>query len=397
MSFGNPRQPSPFTVGGMADEQLANQLALYKAPATIRDMKQTYFYVSALSDLINIDPLLYRYGIEVGQPSSSKHLYYGNLGTTRRFNIADKVNELIDIRVPKDKYVIEINLVECAIEADIDNWAAIPDRVLRKTGTLANGIETVVAEPTYVSRNQLTVDPANPVPPRDFIVDRLSQATKSVAPQTLYCKIKELSNGEPYNWSVTNSGNYSIDKMHQMLVRHGDVNYANLTLEFGHMVFTGRDEDEIALMNDFKNPAVYRAGKVDGLGAPVIPYDVNTYRNYKYLDYNSETFNTVAKSPSPVGTGIYFRSSDFPSLYKGEGGIRYGGPAIIPDNSGTNLTQSVNRPPFYYVDGNNIPSEDPPIPPGTVVPYNVQGKPLLFNQQVNKLGFRFLVRIIHMF
>ena len=395
MPFGISRQPSPFSVGGMADENLAQQLAMYKSPATIRDMKQTYFYVSALADLINIDPMIYRYGLSDGQPIISRALYYGNLGTVRTFNISDKVNELMDIRVPKDKYVIEINLVECGIEADTSSWLEIPDQVARKTGIAPNGAETFVLEPTFIDALRLSeqTTPVIPVPPRDVIVQRLVQANKVTSPQTLHCRIKELSNGEPYNWSVTNSGAYSIDKMHQLLVRHGDINYSNLTLEFGHLAFIGYDNDEIDLMVNNATSNTYKASKINGIGFPNTNNDKNTYRQYKYIDYNSETYNVVPQTNAVDRKNAVYPDYDYPSFYKGEGGIKYGSPYSIPVPTGRNLNQPVNRPPFLHMDGTNAGID----PAGSVTPWNYQGKPLLFNQQVSRLGFRFLIRIIHLF
>lgn len=363
-----------FTVPAGSDERLQAMLALYKAPATIRSTKQVFFYANVEANMTKQPPLDLLYNIS-DLAATNNSLYFAPIGTTRSLNIVDKINDLIDIRVPKDKYMVEIDLVECVIESDPENWQAIPDRVVRRTGPGAFNIED-----TFKFGETLS-NPDGSTPPRQTINSILQQAKKASRPQTLYLRIKELANGEPFNWSVTNSGAYSIDKSHQQLVRHGDINYANLTLEFGHLVFTGYDQDYYRQSTDPNSNSIPYRTEVEGGGVPKLQTLKNRYNNYRYEDYNSEHFNVVTK---PAGaTGNLYPDDEYPEFYKGVGGIDY----LVQDQidvTATNYVQPASRAPFVH---------DPTATP----PYNLQGKPLLYNQQAAKIGFRFMIRIINLF
>ena len=381
---GTSRMGTNFSIPDGTDEKLAAMLALYKSPATIRDMKQVYFYCSVEANTTLIEPMSLRYNVT--SASIQNQLYYAPIGTTRELNIVDKVNDLLDIRVPKDKYVIEINLVECVIEADAGNWNKIPDEVARITDITA-GVVTYVTEPTFNWADSLA-NPDASEPPRQTINTILQQGTKLSEPQTLYCRIKELSNGEPFNWSVTNSGAFSIDKSHQLLVRHGDINYAKLTLEFGHLVFTGKDLDYEKDITDISNNIEeYRIRYGSNKGVPQLNELKETYRNYKYVDYNTETFNVVTNNIVGV-PGLPYQDVTYPRFYQGDGGIDMVTPDQLRVGGANNLVQPACRPPFIHRAPTTVPPTDP---------YSIQGKPLLYNQQSSRIGFRWLIRVVHLF
>lgn len=370
--LGASRHMTSFGTPDDADQRLTNMLTLYKAPASIRDMKQVYFYCQVEANTTDISPLKLQYNITDVQ--DRQQLYFAPIGTERQINIVDKVNDLLDIRVPKDKYVLEINLVECVIEADTSSYIRLPDRVTRTDGILFYN------EPTF---NYVTsyADPVGgQTPLRQLLNTTLQQATKVSEPQTLYCRIKELSNGEPYNWAITNSGAYSIDKSHQLLVRHGDINYAKLTLEFGHLVFLDRDQDYENLINDAtKNIPAYTLQYGGGKGIPRLTNNKDYYRYFTYVDYNTEAFNVVTNNVIAP-----YQDQNYPEFYKGIGGVNFTIPDQVDVAGARNFVQPANRPPFRHVDT-------------ATPPYNLQGKPLLYNQQVGKLNFRFMVRLIHLF
>lgn len=390
--LGASRMTTQFSAGEYADEKLQEMLTLYKSPATIRDMKQTFFYVSAESNTTDLNPLVLFYNIDTAgftptYPNSGQQNYYAPIGTTRTFNIADKVNDLMDIRVPKDKYVVEINLAECVIEADPEGYAKIEDRVIvREANDAGNDFEI---QKTFKSQNSLSAPSGDPS--RQTINSTLQQATKLSQPQTLYTRIKELDNGQPYNWAVTNSGAYSIDKSHQLLVRHGDIDYNRLTLEFGHMAFQNNDGDyDSEIIDASKNAREYvnqNAGVYGSKRKDPLTTDKEYYRQYKYYDYNREYFNTITSNDAADP----FYDTKVANIYKGDGGIDYANPTGTGGDfkkiAARNIIQPAQRVPAEYIGVG-----------GTVVnPYWLQGKPLFYNQQASRIGFRFLIRIIHTF
>lgn len=385
-----------FSVGAMADEKLQEMLTLYKSPATIRDLKQVFFYISADANITIVSPLQMRFNVSANSAGQGPTtMYYAPIGTTRQFNIIDKINDLLDIRVPKDKYVIEINLAECAIESDPSGWQKIPDRVIFGESPSPPTVDWY-SIPTFNKSDGLA-GPTGTTPPVQSINTAYQQASKLTAPQTLYVRIKELANGEPYNWSVTNSGAYSIDKSHQLLVRHGDIDVTNLTLEFGHLIFTGDDYSYESEIVGPTSTAVYKEQNVLSSGirrVGKLTDDKMYYRNYRYLDYNQEYFNTITSSVSqdpwydPIIANFY-KGADGVDYNPQEGNQYVGGYKIIPCQ---NLTQPSNRPP-YYTTNLTATVGDPP----DSFPLLLQGKPILYNQQVSKLGFRFLIKIISLF
>jgi hypothetical protein len=460
---GTSRMPTGFTTPDDADPRLQNMLTLYKQPATIRDMKQVYFYSDVVANLTNIEPLIQQYGVNIAKilpPTSGSlssaditralNMYYARIGTTRTLDISSVVSDLIDIRVPKDKYLVEINLAECTLEVDSDSWQSLPDFVIRYGAAIdaapvlpaaaVNGpLEDIVnRDPVYnfqLEEGGVPV-PGTIIPPRYTYISKLTQAKKKTEPQTLYLRIKELSNGEPYNWAVTNSGNYSIDKGHQLLIRHGDVNYSNLTLEFGHLGFIGNDadysrflenpdENDLAVIDNFRETAQ----NTNTLRKTNI--NIHNYSNYRYFDYNTEVFNVVGAVDHPTISmysnyaynDVYnYPNAIYPKFYGGinnEYAFKIRVPPALPSarlarlegRDDDNVERPANRPPFKFVgyrqDNSVIPTPDSVVydesdtpetdPTYCNRPYLLQGSPLFFNQQVSKIGFRFLVRVIHLF
>lgn len=395
--LGASRMSNQFSAGAMADEKLQQMLALYKSPATIRDMKQTFFYVDAEASTTRLNPLNLFYNYAGKPPPATlfnydvKQIYYDRIGTTRTFDISSKIHDLIDIRVPKDKYVVEINLVECVIEGDPSGYMSIPDTIVAR---FQNDPNAVWAEQSTYNHTVLDSTFNADVPPKKVLLSNIVQATKQVQPQTLYVKIREMANGEPFNWSVTNSGSYSIDKSHQLMVRHGDVNYANLTLEFGHMAFTGIDRNRENQITDPSKNSLHQLNEnFQHLGlnnATPLNYNKNTYEQSKYFDYNLEVYNTIT---STIEGDEYF-DGKVANFYKGDGGIDWG--VNQSYNGGTdlklipaqNIIQPSDRAFARYIQYEAGVTENP---------YWIQGKPLFYNQQSSKIGFRFMVRIIHLF
>ena len=461
--LGTSRMNAGFENQVEADVNYQNMLTLYKQPATIRSMQQVFFYVESVADLVYFDPLTYYWGLDplfytgtVVEPPTTMDLdrypfafmrnpWYGFIGTKKRLNIIDKVNGLLDIRVPKDKYVFEINLAEAVIEADPENWTNLPDQVIRRGIPLTDtalhpfGIGNPTTEYFNINvdktyRNGIIyADNAIDEPPRIILNGELQQATKLSEPQTLYCRIEELSNGEPYNWAITNSGNYSIDKGHQLLVRHGDIVASNLTLEFGHMVFTGDDEDVTIFSSD--DPIIQDRTRSKYT-------QKQRYQSFEYLDYNFELFNAKTRNwphlnfrseklttdPGKLGglvtmiddpiqyarfyfgkSGIdkfRFRTQPEPAPFdpadRNVIGLKIPGEITLEyfDTFGEELITPPNRPPFvtqFIPAKSNAVVTTTPIIQDEFVPYLIQGKPLLFNQQASKIGFRFMIRVINLF
>lgn len=412
MSYGNPRQPSSFTVGGMADEQLSQQLALYKPVATIRDMKQTFFYAGVSAGICWVHPLrflsptpLWNWG-NINTPPDGlnpnpKYVanpWYLPIGTERKLDISNVVNELLDIRVPKDKYVLEINLVECNIETDPSNWTAIPDYVFFQNVDNTGKPTTLDTQPTYIRKVLYSAPDVTPATSgRQTFTNYYQEASKVSTPETLFVRIKEMCNNEPYNWTVTNTGQYTLDKSHQLLIRHGDINYSNLTLEFGHLVFTGRDLEQEVLENDMPLPIKAATGFRRPVDPPLPLHSATLQSNerkwdYKYIDYNSEAFNAIGTSvpvpTNPYGGGTTCVDGYYIDAYKSG----YYSGTIAPDR--TTLIQPSNRPPFLVSPDQSLGGLTPDAATNPVL---AQGTPLKSNQQAKTITFRFLVRLIHMF
>jgi hypothetical protein len=398
--LGTSRMGAQFTTPQNTDEKLQAMLTLYQSPATIRDMKQVFFYVQADAQTTNFNPAIVFYNLSdavIGVDDRRVNAqYYAPIGTTRSFNISNKVNDLLDIRVPKDKYVIEINLAECVIEADPKAWTGIPDKTLRRNRNIGNW----EWGPTFASTNNLsepTAASGGGERPVQTINSLYAEATKQSAPQTLFCRIKQLANGEPYNWAVTNSGNYSIDKSHQLLVRHGDIDQQELELEFGHASFEGYDEGyarDVLLngKNGFLNGNYVEEQRdfIEQANDPKLT-DIKYHRQFKYYDYNREYYNAVTVNRVD-GTFSDFATAEF---YKGD----WESDQVVLNETnsnnykrpqGKNIIQPTNYPPHYFTDNTYNVN-------GTPFDLWQQGKPLFYNQQVSKLGFRFLIRVIHMF
>jgi hypothetical protein len=416
MSFGNPRQPSTFSVGGMADSELSQQLALYKPVATIRDMKQVYFYAGLNAGICWVHPLrflnpknpatglVWDWGEITGTtpadpfPKFVANPWYLPIGTERKMDISGIVNDLLDVRVPKDKYVLEINLVECNIETDPTNWVSIPDFVFVQSVD-SDGLPTAVeTKATFVRR--VLYSPPSTTPAtlgQQTFTNAYQEAPKVSTPETLFVRIKELCNNEPYNWTVTNTGQYTLDKSHQLLVRHGDINYANLTLEFGHLVFTGRDLEQEALEDNFVDPIKGATGfrrPVDPplpLPSPVLQQNARKW-DFKYLDYNSEAFNAVGISKATV-SNYDAPNTCIDAYYINE--YKTGYYAQRPTPTGREMSiQPANRPPFIVSPDQTLGGIKPDAAEGVIL---AQGTPLKSNQQAKAITFRFMVRVIHTF
>lgn len=412
-----------FQSGPMDDPRIAQQLAIYKTPATIRSMKNVYFYVGTEANLIRGHPLWLKSvsGVPIvpnDNPTIEKAgaltegafrggVYYSPLGTEISFDIRSKVNELLDIRVPSDRYIYEITLVEATIESDTDYYSQLPDVQYYLDGN------TIIDKPTYRfsydyqiqegSRSNASAN-ANIVGHSEPVNQELKQyyvrAKKLIRPQTLYCRIKELSNGEPYNWVVTNTGSYTVDKSHQTVVRQGDFNSTRLTLQFGHLAYVNRKPESVDIAN--KVDATFGvAGKQislnrlwnNGNNVSRKLTDENRFEEIKYFDYNSEVFNHIpANNEGDVNVPTFYQT---------------GATTIFDNGVAVNVSQASNRPPYFVDPILPQPSRfsDPssatyPIINGDEITQKdklLQGRPLFFNQQVSKINFRFVVKIINLF
>lgn len=441
-------------LGDMADAKLAQMLQLYKPVATIRDMKQVFMYTCINAGISDIHPLRYinpsMYGKTTGAtinnnfpiptpvagfpwtwnentvpppgnvqvPYFSGNQWFTPIGTERKMDITNLINDLCDIRVPRDKLVIEITLAECQIEADSTNWTRIPDYVffIKAIGDSANNVplNSLSTQPTFrrsIDYIGLTDnDPANKNAIQQFI-PATQQATKLSQPETLFVRIKELANGEPYNWSVTNSGTYTVDKNQPVVMKFGDMPCANLTVEFGHLVFPNRDltqerivSDGVAKNNfiDMNDPSTVSPNYVTKRG------ESSRISEYKYLDYNWEHFNTIVTDPAQAQ--IAPQSRHLPR-------VRFSSDFYIDqyinsvDTSRIPFNYPINRPPFFVspsISNGGVQPDNPPFdlnnPPvqdpnkGSIFSdYIGQGLPLKYNQQIRAIVMRWSIKVVSLF
>lgn len=476
MFGGTSSNKRNFPIGESTDQRISDMLQLYKPIASVRDMKTSFMYINVIAGVTDIDPLrlirptsrnfpqlcrnfLWSSPVDPAFPvflpgpapvpdpyfrnlASSGKKWYAPIGTTQRFNIANLISELTDIRVPKDKIVIEINLAECQIESDPTNWQSIPDKVFYinyDRVTPANStleIENTWRRDLIYSELEPFPTPPAPITADSFvtqILPRVTQATKQYQPETLYVRIKELSNGQPYNWTVTNSGEYSVDKNHQVLLKYGDMAVDELTLEFGHLVFGGTDNDQVKLLQDNVNSG--EAQKMDRIGqlqrnngytinnnlTPPEPSIlapgqtltdwcdnitgdnnrvnstngiINKDQNYYYLDYNQEYYNTICvdnkyafTATGAVSTANTLTEFNYIDQYRG----------VL--NNGKTIIAPADRPPYTIgkILANGGTNPGLPFADASTSRFLEQGIPLKYSQQVRALSFRFAVKIISLF
>jgi hypothetical protein len=378
----------------IGDERLAAQLALYKTPATIRDMRQVFFYLQLNADTTTLNPitLFTNKNLTFSTPPPTVNPYYLPIGTRRPFLVGERVNELIDLRVPKDKYVVEINLIEAQIEANTRNWTNIVELIEVDTAgviTFDNvyklNYEYVIAPVSIPSKAISPVpatppfeeffDPVSDVPIRNLYLTSIDQTFKKSVPQSLFCRIRGMENSQPYNWSVTNTGEVSQDKSHLLLIRHGDVNYSDLELEFGHLVFRGADNEYARYIDqDILNrnilPGDPQRAPYESAAqsqAAAVLGQKKEYRNFDYLDYNWEWDNELISGA--------ITKSDY----------------IYPAKRAVGEKQTINVKPLFDKDG---------APVGVVPTLRdvyISRDPLKYNQQVSNIYFRFMIRIVHLF
>ena len=361
------------------ESQMDQLLTLYKTVATIRDVKETYFYISITANQLSTNPLIYNYplgtnfvdGTLTPITLSEQPPYFAPIDTKRTFTIGNQINSLLDLRVPKDKYMVQIQMVEGLIEADSSNWV----KSLNLGDTrVPNG--DVVVYPLY-DLDYLdqpdptgTFTPTDPIPKINTATPVYRTARKKSIPSPLYCRIRELNDtNEPYQWSVSNDGQVSLDKSHGIITRFGDVHYSQLTLEFGHLVWIGRDNQ----YRDFGLKTISRSGSAEDIarwtavdvppdrGNPRATRSIADYGDYAYLDYNREWSNSMSVD-------------------------------AVQNMANVQFTEPATRGVAFTVDDQKI---KPSLP--TPVETRLASLPIKTNQQASSIVFRFSVKLIHMF
>lgn len=354
------------------NSEVDQQLQIYKTPAIIRDTKSVFFYVQIFANSTTISPLLWFQpaGTLFKSPTvnpidlAQQSYYYAPIGTKRKFNIGEQINSLLDLRIPKDKYMVEINLSECQMETDPTNWVKQPDLDARLDP--ADG--RYLVRPTYeVEYARLPITGSTAVGDDLNLVGPVYvQANKRTVPSPLSVRIPQLSNGEPYNWTVSSNGGVVDDKSHNPVLRHGDVNYQELELEFGHLVFKGKDNQYSDYGKSIINDPVLRDvfwEVLPGGEALAQKKDIKFYDDFEYLDYNFEWNNNVYTTATNVNQPL------FNPVYQN--------PAIRT---------------------NGILSDKAVFEPGHASEeFVLAGTPLKTNQQVTSLLFRFELKVLHLF
>lgn len=359
----------------VAQDDETVRLALYKTLATVRDTKQVFIYVSIFANQITINPLrvlnpnlIFENPIDTEVTLVDVAPYYAPLGTTRNFRIGEQINSLLDLTVPKDKYFIEINLAEAQIEADPSNFIRQPNLDISTISDPTNPNRRLVEQTYdlgYIRQADPTVFGPN-IPRTEFETPIAREATKRSIPQPLFIRIPQLANGEPYNWTVVNTGQVNDDKNHQLVVRHGDINYQELQLEFGHLVFTGKDnyyqnygQNQVTSVPAPRGPNQWIENNISGI-TDTAEQDISFYNHYKYLDYNYEWPNNEAVSETANMSNPQY---------------------VVPASRARS-----------YVTNEEVLKEG--APPQTL---RLAATPLKTNQQVSNITLRFLVRVISLF
>jgi hypothetical protein len=367
------------------DAELMQQLQLYKTPAIIRDMKQVFFYVEAFAnttttsfyDIYTNRGRTYYTGGNLGAPGLLGELakvppYYCPIGTKRKFRLWEQMNSLMDVRVPKDKYVFEIHLVEAQVESDPSNWIKQRDyEAIPRQGTTlppagGKGPNDYNLDRKYTIEYQYAEIPADPAFKQNINKTYVKEATKTSIPQPLFVRIPQLSNNQAYNWTVVNNGAFNSDKNHGVVIRHGDIDYQEMDIEFGHLTYKGTDDE----YQSFGSTEVSPGAPEWDISQSRLQGKLNNYQDYEYMDYNWEwpnatTTSIVDAGPPPVNV----TSTNVNNKY------------VAPASRNTN----------------EIVNENQINPNGGTNTIQIQGKPLKTNQQVSNISFRCMVKLIHMF
>ena len=364
------------------ESQMDQLLTLFKAPATIRDIKETFLYVTVFANTLSKNPLYYKY------PEGTQFVdntltpiaqlpdlppYYAPLNTTRTFTIGNQINSLLDLRIPKDKYMVQIQMVECLLECDSSNWVkSLNEYDLPVTSTQVQTGLTYDLDYLYQPDPTGVFPPAAAIPQVGIATPIYRVARKRSIPSPLYCRIRELNDvGEPYQWSVSNSGQVSLDKQHNIITKFGDVHYSKLTLEFGHILFLGKDEQyrQFGMREISRNPSPVGRDYLNWNPVSIPPSiisgrsqsNIEGYTDYEYLDYNREWTNSDA---------INGRENMANTVY------------VQPASRGND---------FILADNLVKPAS------ASVAEVRVASTPLKTNQQASNITFRFSIKLIHMF
>ena len=392
-----PPQPSD------TPDQMDVMLAPLRTPATIRDIKQSFLYAQRLADLRptfvpSVNPLVFVSSGETNAPNASFYLNYtggalgtgvvppfnwnvypcgkptppdainrtpcltpderpylqksgcvqifDRIGTEFKLDISRSIADLWDIRIPADKVLIEISLVECQIDSDPGNYNETFDQ-------------------QYINPN-----------PLDFKLNRS-------VPQTLYVRIRELDNAEPYNFAVTNSGQYSNDRNHSVLLRFGQINYTHLTIDYGHLAMGIQNAQQELLKVPYVGAGWPVGAAPDPLyvgtyGVPAFPGDAAMGQPSQVVRYSPvDVDNSHDANNNLIGNRIYPLNTTY---------YDYNSAWFVPPPKDP-MPAPLFPPEFY----------DEPLPRPVEGKLNRELKPLFYNQQATNITFRFMVKFIHLF
>jgi hypothetical protein len=281
-------------------DQLEQQkLMLYKSLSSLQELKKIYFYVQVIANQTTVPT--YANGRNRGKVYNpiqgryrAENYYYNLIGTTRRFELGNQMSELLNLTVEKNRTKYQLNLEECQISQDTLNFTR--QRALVPVKRL-DGVELYELESTYNVSTSLGAIPASSWIKQNIGLEYYQEANRTVTPEPLYCRIKELTN-EPYQWVSQPSGSISLDKSHQPIIIDDINKTPTLTLEFGHLIFTGRDDQYYRTGIDGLDPssAEFRDWKESGVTSTKANADIRHYNQFEYTDFNEEVANVTTQS-----------------------------------------------------------------------------------------------------
>lgn len=356
-------------VESSADQLEAAKLVLYKNLASNLETKKTYMYLQMTPSQTTISP--YLLGQNAGKvykdPLASNsevvpaqvNPYYSGLGTKRTVDIRGFLEAVTGHRVEDNRFKFQIDLETVEIEQDLKGWQNI-----RHYGTLRQPDGEFELYRTYDVVNRYAEESTIPAGAEQNIINVFFQeALKTTNPEPLFIRINELANSnQPYHFLSQPSGVVSTTNGQQPIMIDSLVKTPTFTIEFGHLVFKGVDQDYQRALDVFAPENVPSANEqLKTLNNPQVTLPISQYRDFEYLEYNEEHYNNSnVEQPTPLNTDN-----------------RYVAPCSRPEY--IELTKD-------QIDG-SLPAD----------PVRIRTQPLFSNQQASKISMRFAISWIPLF
>ena len=335
------------------DAKLAAKLTLYKNVMANFEFKVESFYLQVTPQQTTISPLKFAPYDDYVYSTAPLQVapYYTPIGTQRTVKFNAQNLRLRGYNLPQGMYKYKINLDSVIITQSPDNWLKLRNEVPVQNGGLYDIARTYDIQNVYDNQPAY----ANRGSEQDVSYIYYSEALKRTVGQPLFIRLDNIADDDEYYHFVSQpsgDGTTTLQTSQSIIRDNLDIN--EFKVSFGHMIFVGSDKeynnntfDPNGLTNNSFVPA-------PSYPDPTVRNQIQSYQNFKYLDYNQEHYNSV----SPMDLQI----ENIGNLY------------VFPCGRGTSL--SLDK----VLLGENT-SPEPRI--------RLRTDPLFFNQQASSLTMRF--------